>query len=232
MKQFVHYHLRTTDVAAARAFYATILGNDDADVIQLHEQALARGARPHWLGYLDVGDVDAVATAFGTRGATPLGRWVNPRGLEVAVVRDPGGAIVALVKPEPALQGSAGPAHPEVVWHALNTVDVERAKANYGELLGWEFKEPFHLDGVGLIHPFAWQAGGVAVGSMSDVAARPGVHAHWLFHFRVTALEPALEAARSGGGSFVAQQTLPNGDRVAVCDDPHGAAFALFERRE
>src|SRR4051794_39161194 len=101
--RFVNYHLRTTDIPAARAFYAAVLGKNHAEIFQLHEQALARGARPHWLGYLDVGEVDAMASAFGARGATPLGpKWVNPQGLEAAVVRDPGGAVVALAKPPPA----------------------------------------------------------------------------------------------------------------------------------
>ena len=228
MAHFFHYTLRTTDVPAARAFYRAVLGPAEADIVPLHEQALARGARPHWLGYIDVGGVAAVAAAFAARGATPLGaKWINPQGLEAAVMRDPGGAIVALAKPPPALSL----AHPEVIWHQLNTADVERAKANYSALTGWALEAPFELPGVGPLHPFAWQPGGPVVGSMSDIAQRPGVHPHWLFHFRVAALEPALAAARAGGGVVLPVLTLPNGDRVAACDDAQGAAFALFERR-
>src|SRR5271156_5293910 len=103
MHQFFHYQLRTSNVAAARAFYGEVLGSADANIVQLHEQAVARGARPHWIGYLDVGDVDRVAAAFVVRGATPLAaKWVNREGLEAAVVRDPGGAVLALAKPPPA----------------------------------------------------------------------------------------------------------------------------------
>lgn len=232
MKRFFDYHLRTTDVAAARAFYAAVLENEDAQIVQLHEQAILRGAPPHWLGCIDVGEVDAAALAFGARGATPLGpKWVNPEGLEAAVVRDPGGAVVALARPAPARATSrTGAAGPDVVWHLLHTADVERAKANYRDLFGWEFKEPLDLGGDGVFHPFAWQPGGVAVGSMSDIATRPGVHPHWLFHCRVAALEPALDAVRTGGGSIAGSFTTPSGDRIAVCDDPQGAAFALFQR--
>jgi predicted enzyme related to lactoylglutathione lyase len=227
MARFFDYHLRTTDVAAARAFYASVLGTGHAEIFPLHEHALARGARPHWLGYIDVGDVDAATSAFVARGATQLGRWVNPKGLEVVVVRDPGGAIVAVAKPAPR-QGNAN-VFPDVVWHQLGTVDVERAKTNYRELIGWEFKEPIDLDSLGVVHPFAWQSGGEAVGAMSDIAQRPGMHTHWLFHFRVAALGPALENVRAGGGSVVGPFVLPSGDRVAACDDPQGAAFGLFE---
>ncbi len=114
-------------------------------------------------------------------------------------------------------------------WHELNTVDVERAKVNYNELFGWEFKEPFALEGVGVLHPFAWEDGAEPVGSMGDIAGRHGVHPHWLFHLGVAALEPAANAVRAAGGVVVLSVTLPSGDRVAICDDPQGAAFAIRE---
>jgi predicted enzyme related to lactoylglutathione lyase len=225
MKRFFHYTLRTTDVPRARAFYSAVLGEDHADIVQLHEQALARGARPHWLGFIDCGDVDASVSVFGARGAAPLGpKWVNPRGLEAAVLRDPGGALVALAKP-----GHTSVPHPEVAWHQLNTADVEHAKANYAELLGWAFQEPLDLGVHGVFHPFAWEPGGPAVGSMADVSRRPGIHPHWLFHFRVSSVDAALEAVRAHGGLVVDPVTLANGDRIAVCDDAQGAAFTLRE---
>jgi predicted enzyme related to lactoylglutathione lyase len=231
MTRFFRFVLRTTDVDAARTFYAAVLAGEEANIVQLHEQAIARGARPHWLGFLDVGAVDAAAAAFVERGASPLGpKWVNPEGLEAAVVRDPGGALLALAKPPPQAPGAASAV--VAAWHLLRTADVERATANYGELFGWEFKEPIDLGSLGLFHPFAWQRGGSPVGWMSDIATRPGVHAHWLFHFRVPVLEPALDAVRAGAGVVVASYALATGERIAVCDDPQGAAFALLEGPE
>ncbi|MET0790672.1 MAG: VOC family protein [Polyangiaceae bacterium] len=230
MTQFFQYVLRTTDVAAARAFYAAVLGNDDAEIVQLHEQAVARGARPHWLGFLDVSDVETAAAAFVDRGATPLGpQWLNSQGLEAAVLRDPGGAVVALGKP-PATHGAAVP-RPEVDWRVLNTADVERAKRNYRELFGWALEQAVDLGSHGVFHPFAYQPGGVTAGLLSDIAERPGVHPHWLFHFRVPALDTALEAVRARSGLVIGPFNLPNGQRIAVCDDPQGAAFALLEPR-
>jgi uncharacterized protein len=232
MRRFFHYPLRTTDVDAARNFYAAVLGKDEAEIFRLHEQALARGARAHWLGHLDVPDVDAASAAFSARGAVALGpKWVNPAGVEAQVMRDPGGAVVSLAKPPRASAGGgADIRHPEVVWHLLSTSDVERAKANYGELFGFTFHAPVELGEHGLLHPFAWEPGGPAVGWMSDIAARPGVHPHWLFHFRVASLDAALQAVQAGGGSSLGPFVVPGGLRFAVCDDPQGAAFALAER--
>jgi predicted enzyme related to lactoylglutathione lyase len=231
MGRFFHYQLRTTDTEAGLAFYGAVLGGGNVDAVALHAQALARGARPHWLGYIDVPDVDAVASAFGAHGALPLGvKWTLPEGGEAWVVRTRGGEIVALAQragsPETRQVGTL---FPEVVWHALNTANVEDAKASYAELLGWELREPVTLSGVGVVHPFAWHRGGAEAGSMLDIADRPGVHPHWLFAFRVRALAPALEAVRAGGGSYLDPFSLPTGDRIAVCDDPQGAAFGLLE---
>jgi len=232
MTRFFLYTLRTTDVDGARAFYTAVLGDHEANIVQLHEQAIARGARPHWLGLLDVGEVDVSASAFAARGATFLGpKWVNPQGLEASVVRDPGGAVVALARPPARALGTGGArvSGIDVVWHLLHTADVERARANYGAVFGWEFKEPLDHRGHGTFHPFAWEPGGSAVGSMADVRDRPGVHPHWLFHFHVASLARALEAVRGGGGLVVAETVSPSGGPIAVCDDPQGAAFALCE---
>lgn len=237
MTRFFQITLRTHDVDAARAFYATVLGPCALNIVQLHEQAVARGARPHWLGLLDVGNVDDAIATFAERGATRLSpTWVNPEGLEGATLRDPGGAIIALGKPPApapaqASASSKGPG-PEVLWHELNTADVDRAKANYGELFGWEFKAPLHFSHLGashVFHPFAWERGGAPVGSMCDIAGRPGVHPHWIFHFRVAALDPAMSKVKAEGGIVIGPITLPSGDRIAVCDDPQGAAFAIRE---
>lgn len=236
MRRFFRYTLRTLDVDAARAFYAAVLGPAvDAgrlDIVPLHEQALARGARPHWLGWLEVDEVDPALAAFVERGAMRLSpTWVNPQGIQAATLRDPGGAVLALAKPPKSeTQSAPGPSGPTVLWHLLNTNEVERARAHYSELFGWAFEPPQDLGPLGVFHPFAWERSGPPVGSLSDIASRPGVHPHWLFHFQVPALGPAVDAVRARGGTVVTDLTLPGGERLAVCDDSQGAAFALRER--
>lgn len=226
MRHFFKVTLRTSDVDGAQQFYRSVLGEDAGplDIVKLHEQAVARGARPHWLGMIEVDDVAGAAAAFIARGAVPLGpRWVNPEGLDAAVLRDPGGAIVAVAKPAPG----AARAGPEVVWQLLNTSDVERARENYGELFGWEFHPPLDLGPLGIFHPFSFRCGAAPIGSMSALEGRTGVHPHWLFHFRVAALDEAIDAVRSAGGRVLEPINLPNEERLAICDDPQGAAFAI-----
>jgi predicted enzyme related to lactoylglutathione lyase len=228
MVKFTRLDLRTTDADAARAFYAKILGHDRATVWPLHEQALARGARPHWLGSLGVHDVERASAAFLERGATPLG---PPRtasgGGQTAVLRDPGGAIVAVSTPPPSNASSSL----EAAWYVLNTNDAARAIVNYRELFGWEVQERIEVPGQGMFHPFAWRAGEKSAGLIADITGMPGRHPHWLFFFSVDALEPAMDATRGAGGLVLDPIVLPSGERVCACDDPQGAAFGLMERR-
>ncbi len=223
MISFDHIRLRTSDIAAARTFYKTILGQDDLEITKLPAEAVARGAPAHWLGHLGVEDVEAVASKFIARGAVRLGLPPTPEtGGEVTVLRDPGGAVIGLVKRSALLRTQA-------VWHHLNTHDAAQAITNYSEILGWQPTKRFDL-GRGIeIQEFAGDADGESIGSIADIAGRPGVHPHWLFHFRVPALEPALAEIRAAGGLVIDAISLPGGNRVAVCDDPQGAAFALRE---
>lgn len=224
MGAFVQVTLRTTDVAAAKQFYAAVLGADQPlDIVPLHEQALAKGAKPHWLGFIEVPDVDAATTAQLARGGMPLGpKWVNPEGLEAAVMRDAGGAVVAFCKPKTKRPTP-------IVWHLLNTPDVDAAKAAYQAIAGWSFGEEVNLGEHGTSHTFSW-TGAEPVGGVMSTKGRSNVHPHWLFHFATNDLDASVAAVRAGKGLVVGPFTLPSGARVAVCDDAQGAAFALLSR--
>jgi len=225
--RFCRYQLLTTDVAAARAFYAAVLGQDRGDIVPLPEAALARGAPAHWLGHVGVGDsddVEAAVRAFEGRGATCLSPTrPTSDGGEFAIVRDPDGAVLA-VATRPSADERA-----DVVWHQLHAIDLPRAIATYGEIFGWEVTRHVDLRTFDVHQEFAWHVGGAAVGSMAETAKLPGIHPHWLFHFRVPALELALVAVRAGGTVVFGPTIVPGGHRIAVCDDPQGAAFALRE---
>ena len=217
---FARYALRTTDAEAATAFYDAVLGHHGDWVYPLHEQAIARGARPHWLGHIDVADPEASAAPLFARGAERSG--VRPDG--VIVLRDPGGAILAF-------GGASGVSTAGVVWHVLNTRDAERAGQSYAELLGWSLGERIDLGEDGNVRAFAWSAGSPSIGAIADVIGRPGVHPHWLFFFGVDSVEGAASAVRDRGGVVIGPKALPDGTRYALCEDPQGAAFGLMQRR-
>lgn len=223
MPRFFRHELRTTDVTAARRFYGELFG-ELGDIVGLPAEAVARGAVPHWLGHIGVDDVDVMADAFVARGAMRLGPTrTGVDGGKVAVVRDPGSAVVALAT------APVSPPRHDVVWQSLHTPTLARSAASYGALFGWQLGEPRDLGELGVHQPFAWQQGGPVAGVMSDISRRPEVHPHWLFHFQVAALAPAIARVRAAGGKVI-DVVLPDGQHIAVCDDPQGAAFALCER--
>lgn len=220
--RFCRFELRTTDVTAAHDFYDAVLGRDGDGIVELPATAVARGARPHWLGHIgvsEIGGVGPTARKLEERGATRLG---PPSAEAWALFRDPGGAVVALTD-------GTGPSHAGVVWHHLNTVDAARAAANYAELFGWSLTEQVFVDSLGAARLFAWNAGEPSVGSIGDIAGRPGVHPHWTFFFGVASLDDAVDRVRTHRGLVLGPIALPSGVRVAACDDAQGAAFGLME---
>jgi predicted enzyme related to lactoylglutathione lyase len=239
---FCWYELRTKNVEAARAFYTDVVGLDIRDeagrlglrvgghlvgeVSTLPERAAALGAPSHWLGHISVPDVEAAAHRWVALGAERLGpSRRSPDGTDVAIVRDPFGTVVALTsRTQP--EAHVGPA-----WHELHTQDHQRASSMYADLFGWRPTEAFDLEHKrGTYQMFSWPGAAHSVGGMLSSVRWPGVHPHWLFYFQVDDLDRSLRETVSRGGSVSdGPHVMPSGARVAPCEDPQGAAFALQE---
>jgi predicted enzyme related to lactoylglutathione lyase len=222
LTRFTPFTLRTSNPEAARRFYAALLGHQDSEIFPLHEQAVARGARPHWLGQIEVDDVERAVAAFVERGATRLGPSATfPDGHRFTVLRDPGGAVVGLVSPSAYRE----PNH--VVWHQLNTLELDKVSAGYAELFGWQMTELKRHAEHGAFQHFRWPDSDRDCGAITDITGKPGRHPHWLFQFRVPDLARATDLVRAEGGLVLGPFAWPNCEQVVVCDDPQGAAFAL-----
>jgi predicted enzyme related to lactoylglutathione lyase len=213
--RFCRFILRTTDAPAARTFYRSVLGDDSARILPLHEEAIARGAPPHWLGMIGVDDVSGMADAFVTRGAVRLGPTQRNEDGEFAVLRDPTGAVVSLATPSELRP-------PLVDWHVLNTPDASASASAYAALFGWYITVGGHA-----LHPFAWSRDQRPSGALADIKGRADRHPHWLYFFGVPTLARALEAVRAGGGNAIVSPEMPG---FAVCEDGQGVAFGLAER--
>ena len=229
---FCRYELRTTDMDAARLFYADVLGAGfwDAEVClsSLPERAAARGAPAHWLGHIavaDVAGVAGVAEQVVALGGEPLGpRQRRAEGSSYAVLRNPCGAVIAVSSQALAPRGG------RVAWHVSHSRDQARAFALYAGLFGWRATEELDLGAEHGQHQlFAWDESGRSVGSMSNGARLPHVHPQWLFFFRVDDIEGALIRVRARGGLTLRPTRIATGDIVVGCDDAQGAAFGLYQ---
>lgn len=204
---------------AASEFYIALLGRADLIIRELPISARSRGAPAHWLGYLSVaqlGGAMVVLQRWNDHGAMPIGARMG----DGTVVRDPGGAMLALTDATTLVDAG-------VDLHVLLTPNASRAAQLYAELFGWVLTEPFELASSGSFQQFAWRAGEPNAGAIGDIAGRPEIHPQWHYFFAVQSLDAALALVRERGGVVIGPTGLPDGRRIAACEDPQGAAFGL-----
>jgi uncharacterized protein len=248
--RFVWYELTTMDMEAAKAFYTKVVGWGTQDVstpgsaytlftagnatvgglTTLPEDARRAGAKPIWIGYVGVDDVDAVAdriVKFG--GSIHVPPMDIPNISRLSVVADPQMAAFALLRwqnpgPEqpPMLDGPGG-----VCWHELFAGDWEKAFAFYHEVFGWQ-KADAGTGALGTYQMFS--AGGDVVGGMFTKPPTVPIP-FWLFHFDVREIDAAVERALAAGGKVLDKPVEVPGGWVARCIDPQGAMFALMGKR-
>ncbi len=249
--RFLWYELVTTDMEAAKAFYAEVVGwgTQDASMpgmaytlftageasvsglMGLPEDARKSGLRPSWLGYVGVDDVDAAADRIKQLGGAvhvPPKDIPNISRFSVAV--DPQMATIALFKwLSPGREQTAELDAPgRVGWHELFAADWEKAWAFYGELFGWR-KADADSGAAGTYQLFS--AGGQTIGGMFTKPAMVPVP-FWLYYFNIGDIDVAMKRVKAGSGQILNGPIEVPGDRwIVQCTDPQGAIFALVGKR-
>jgi hypothetical protein len=189
------------------------------------------GAKPTWIGYVGVNDVDATADRIKRLGGTV---HVPPQEIpnisRFSVVADPQMATLALfkwLKPgqvEPAELSAPG----RVGWHELLAADWEQALAFYGELFGWQ-KADADTGEMGTYALFS--AGGQTIGGMFTKPAMVPVP-FWLYYFNIGDIDAAAKRVKAGRGQILnGPIAVPGGNWIVQCTDPQGAMFALVGKR-
>lgn len=241
----IWYELLTDDVARAQAFYGSVFGwtiaampgaatetegyamigradgGHAGGVLPLSEAMQAEGARPGWLVYFAVADVDAsVARLTALGGSVHMPPFDIPGAGRAAMVADPQGNVFYLMRgasdaasdvfAEHAAPGRCG-------WNELMTTDLDAALAFYGELLGMTVSGQMDMGPEYGAYCFL-DAGGRPIG-----AAMKGEPAGWRFYFHVADIDAAKAAVEAGGGKVLfGPQDVPGGQRIIVATDPSG----------
>jgi uncharacterized protein len=245
---FVWYELVTTDVDAAKAFYAEVMGWRTRDLsmpgmaftlftvsgtpvsglMELPEAARKMGAAPSWAGYVGVDDLDASADLIERLGGAVYGPPTEiPNTSRFLLFSDPQTAMLGVLQ-------SIGPDHAKpahinapgrVGWHELITADREEAFAFYGELFGWQ-KTDADINEVGVFSVDGNTIGGM-IGKHSSVPA-----CFWLYYFNVPDIDAAAKHVAALGGQILdGPLESPGGAWIVQCTDPQGTLFALAGER-
>src|SRR5512140_2669825 len=166
---FVWYEHLPRDVPAAIAFYSEVVGwktqpfGDGGDyvmwvgsqgplggVMKLPEEAAKMGAPPHWMGHVQVADVDATVTQ-----AKKLGAKIYKEPSDIptvgrfAVLADPQGAAISVFKPASAMAAHDTTKVGEFCWNELMTSDSAAAFKFYSEIFGWKILQEMDMGPMG-----------------------------------------------------------------------------------
>jgi predicted enzyme related to lactoylglutathione lyase len=248
----VWYELMTDDPDGAKAFYDAVVGWEVGDrppgdqdyrmigrgdggfaggVLGLTEEVRRHGARPMWLGYVGVDDVDAaVARVEAAGGKALMPAFDIPQG-RIAMIADPQGNPLYVMKPVPpaskpeAQSDVFSPdAEQRVGWNELTTADPAAARKFYGDLFGWTSDDFMPMGELGDYRFFAFA--GTTIGAVCGVS--PGGSAGWRYYIRVPSIAAAVEAVKANGGTIsMGPHEVPGGDHIIIGNDPQSAEFAL-----
>jgi uncharacterized protein len=116
--------------------------------------------------------------------------------------------------------------HGQFIWYELTTPDVDAAKKFYPRFTGWG-TQPFDNDYT------MWTTGGVPVGGLfqlSDEMRQQGVPPNWMPYVESSNVDDTVAKATSLGGQLLhGPEDIPGAGRIAVLQDPQGAAFGVYK---
>lgn len=246
---FCWLELATSDQNAAKAFYTALFGwkvnefpmgpdeiytifrledRDAAAAYTMRKEQRDMGVPPNWMLYVRVESADRAAARAAELGGKVLAPPFDVMDVgRMAVIQDPTGAVFAAWQPkEHAGIGIAG-VPGSLCWADLSTPDVAAAQAFYTGLFGWKIAPGEH-DTSGYLHI---QNGESFIGGIPPAQHRnPKAPPHWLVYFQVADVDATAAKAKELGARIWLQPTsMENVGRMAVMQDPQGAALAIFK---
>lgn len=255
---FIWYELLTGDADAAAAFYRAVVGwtsyasgqpgmdyrffssgdgSSTADGVggfmAITPDMADHGARPAWVGYIAVDDVDASVAAIRAAGGAELMPAMDIDGVgRMALVADPQGApfyVMCGASDETSHSfAKYAPKNGHAAWNELATSDPAGAWDFYGPLFGWTCDGDLDMGPMG---KYEFVKSDVVIGAIMPKMPDSPASA-WTTYFRVPDIDAAAAAVKTGGGTlFMEPMEIPGGDFSFAAMDPQGAVFGLVGPR-
>jgi predicted enzyme related to lactoylglutathione lyase len=238
--------LVTPDLAAAKDFYAKLLGWTFQDYTQrdasftlamldgqvvggIYQRPLPEGRRPAWISFIATSDVAATDTLATQNGAKLL---LSPRPLanlgQEAILADPQGAVFAVLQSGSGDTPDAMAAPGDWIWSSLIATDPATDGNFYKTVFGYDiYNLPDPQDAQHLI----LASDNFARASINPIPptwknAKP----RWLNYLRVDDVTATSAKVTSLGGRVVQPPHIDrHGGKIAIVADPAGALFGLME---
>ncbi len=250
---WIWYELMTPDPEGAKAFYDKVAGwtmstshggNMDYGFITCADGGMTggmlrltagmadHGARPTWIGYIGVDDVDAILPQIEAKGGKALmpARDVEMAG-RIAMVADCCGAPFYVMTPTPPPGGgestafSATPNMGRCGWNELMAGNADNATGFYTSLFGWSLPDPMDMGAMGKYQFVAHD--GLTTGAIMNKMAEMPVP-FWSHYFWVPGIDAAAAAITANSGTVInGPMEVPGGDWIVQGIDPQGAMFSL-----
>jgi uncharacterized protein len=258
---FIWYELLTSDAGAAGDFYGKVIGwtstasgqpgrdyrffssGDGSDTkdgvggyMAITPEMAEHGARPAWVGYIAVDDVDTSLESITRHGGSVLMPAMDLDGVgRMAMVADPQGAPFYVMRgASDETSYSFAAMEPKVghcAWNELSTTDPEAAKAFYGGQFGWTKDGDMDMGPMGKYEFLKASGDRFALGAVMPKMPEMPVSA-WSFYFRVPDIDAAVETVKASGGTLLMEPVeIPGGEYSLNALDPQGAAFGLVGPR-
>lgn len=248
------YELSTSDLDAAEAFYAAVLGwsvrdsgmpgftyhlaeaEGDAVAGLMTTPPQAAGVPPHWLIYFAVGDADGTAAAVAAAGGRIFAEPADIPGTgRFAVLADPQGAAFGILQPVPMDSSDpAGNAFDQQKvshgnWNELMTSDPDAGFGFYADLFGWKKAQAVDMGEMGIYQIFSHD--GAEIGGVMGLGNAPVPC--WLPYFGANGVTAAIGRITAAGGTLAhGPFEVTGGAFIAVAQDPQGAWFAVVGPNE
>jgi hypothetical protein len=243
--KFVWADLFTTDIAKARSFYTGLFGwdwrqvssarpygmfyQDDIAVsgLALRDPPDEGQAYGTWVYYASVDDVASVETAVAGRGGEALlPRRSMPERGEFAILADPDGAIIGVLRSSSGDPGEFQAAVGEFIWYQLFTSKLDPATEFYQTVFGYDVYEnedtPELLDY--MLSSQGYSRAGVGL-LPEDSESVPT----WVGFVRVENVAASVaEAERLGGKVLLPPAPERLGGDIAIVADPEGTPVGLL----
>lgn len=213
-------------------------GGNAGGLLTLTSEMLDGGAKPGWIAYFYVPDVDAALAKAVALGATVwMGAQSVPNAGRMAMLADPQGAPFYIMTPTPPpdklvltsdVFDAKKPGHCR--WMQLDTTDAPAANAFYTALFDWDTDQTMPMGPTGDYRFIEFE--GVQIGAFNPMIPQ-GQAPAWLLFFGVEDIDAARGAVVAEGGTVTQDiHQVPSRDFIFTARDPAGAAVGFVGPRK